>query len=80
MRQLVDDNIKKDNNLQRLVHQVERFKRGLPYSANFSPTSGSQSKDMAMLASSDAISQSFESNKQYKIEVNKLKLKIKKQN
>lgn len=27
---LLDDNIQKDNNLQRMIHQVERFKRGLP--------------------------------------------------
>jgi hypothetical protein len=30
MKLLLDDNIQKDNNLQRMIHQVERFKRGLP--------------------------------------------------
>ena len=29
MKLLLDDNIQKDNNLQRMIHQVERFKRGL---------------------------------------------------
>ena len=29
---LIEENIQKDNNIQRLIHQVERYKRGLPYS------------------------------------------------
>jgi hypothetical protein len=61
-----------------MVHQVERFKRGLPYSTGFSPTSGSQSKDIPILGSTDGISQSFESNKQYKFEIKQLKTKVKK--
>ena len=31
IRLLIDENYQKDNRVQRLVNQVERYKRGLPY-------------------------------------------------
>mmetsp|Transcript_23923 Transcript_23923/g.36603 ORF Transcript_23923/g.36603 Transcript_23923/m.36603 type:complete len:157 (+) Transcript_23923:2339-2809(+) len=74
---LLEDNIKKDNHIQRMVHQVERFKRGLPLPQEKSGSKNGRSSGDFESAFTSAKSQA--EMKELKEEVKYLRTKVKKQ-